>query len=100
MNYARQQGKSFRLFAPFVATMLVLTFTFVAVPTQAQTYKVLYKFGTRATELPSKARFTTTCRFTSRNFVIAAGVWGSSARPIPENFDNLRRLYELRLAKR
>ncbi len=38
--------------------------------------------------------FTTTCRFISHSFVIAATMWGSSARPIPETtLTTFRRLY-------
>jgi uncharacterized repeat protein (TIGR03803 family) len=44
MNYARQQDEPFRMFAAFVAVVVVLTLTVAAVPAQAQTYKVLYEF--------------------------------------------------------
>ena len=44
MNYARQQDKPFRMFAAFVAVVVILTLTVAAVPAQAQTYKVLYEF--------------------------------------------------------
>ena len=44
MNYARQQDRPFRMFAAFVAVVVVLTLTVAAVPAQAQTYKVLYEF--------------------------------------------------------
>ncbi len=42
MNCARQQDKSIRMVAPFVAAMVVFTFAVAAVPAQAQTFKVLY----------------------------------------------------------
>jgi uncharacterized repeat protein (TIGR03803 family) len=44
MNYARQRDKPFRMFAAFVAVVVVLTLTVAAVPAHAQTYKVLYEF--------------------------------------------------------
>jgi uncharacterized repeat protein (TIGR03803 family) len=46
MNYARQQDKSFRMIAPFVAAMLALTLAVAAIPARAQTYKILENFLT------------------------------------------------------
>ena len=43
MNYAWQQDRLFRMIAALVAAMVVLTLTGAAIPTQAQTYKVLHK---------------------------------------------------------
>jgi uncharacterized repeat protein (TIGR03803 family) len=47
MVYGRQQGKAGCLFAAFVAVMIVLTLAGAAIPAQAQTYTVLYSFGTK-----------------------------------------------------
>jgi uncharacterized repeat protein (TIGR03803 family) len=44
MNYVRRQDKPFRAFAAFMAAMVVLTLA-AAVAAQAQTYNVLYNFG-------------------------------------------------------
>ena len=50
MNYARQQDKPFRMMGAFVAAMVVLTLAGAAIPSQAQTYKVIYNFGTKSND--------------------------------------------------
>src|SRR5271167_145253 len=48
VNYVRRQRKPFRMVATFVLAMLVLTLAETAIPARAQTYKVLYTFGTNS----------------------------------------------------
>jgi uncharacterized repeat protein (TIGR03803 family) len=43
MKYARQQNKPFRMFAAFMAAIVILGLAGVAVPAQAQTYSVIYE---------------------------------------------------------
>ncbi len=45
MDQARQQDRSFRMCAAFVAALAVFTLAWVATPAQAQTYQVLYDFS-------------------------------------------------------
>jgi len=52
MNCGRQQDKPFRMMAAFVAVIVVFTLAGAAIPAQAQTYKVLYTFGTNSASDP------------------------------------------------
>src|SRR5271169_5666087 len=52
MNYVRRQDKPFRMVAIIVLAMLVLTLAETATPAQAQTYKVVYTFGTNSASDP------------------------------------------------
>src|ERR1700690_2150559 len=52
VNYARRQDKPFRIVATFVLAMLVLPLAETAIPAQAQSYKVVYTFGTNGASDP------------------------------------------------
>jgi uncharacterized repeat protein (TIGR03803 family) len=50
MNCARLQEKRFRTTAAFLAAMVVLALTVAVIPASAQTYKVVYNFGSNTND--------------------------------------------------
>jgi uncharacterized repeat protein (TIGR03803 family) len=52
VNHVRRQDKPFRMVATFMLAMLVLTLAETAIPAQAQTYRVVYTFGTNSATDP------------------------------------------------
>jgi hypothetical protein len=50
MNCARQREKLFHTTAAFLAVLAVLTFALAAIPAQAQTYKIVYNFGSHTND--------------------------------------------------
>ncbi len=81
MNYVCKQRKTFRTFAAFVAAMVMLVLAGAAVPTQAQTFNVIYDF----TGSPS-AQYPTTL-VQGRNGEFYVGTYQGGANNLGAIFD-------------